>query len=454
MKKSLLYIAATLVGAGIFTACDDDFEQAPIADFIPQATQQANIKISELKELFSKDAASYSEQIPTRDDGTHYIVKGRVVSEDSTANFYKKLSIQDETGGLVFSINMNETYKTYRFGQELVIDLTGMYYGAYSGCIQVGGSASPTDGPSRMVKARWENGVEINGLPDPAAVDTLLLTIPELETLRSDPEAARNLEGRIVRFNGLHFQNPGEMLGESSRLNNSRTMIDEKGNKLTLLTAGYGLLWSTRAPSGTGDLVGVITNYTNNSGVSTWQVTVNDLSGFIGFIPFGSVTVDPVGSFDVDFTGGLFPEGWLHMAVTGNKDWFTRNFPEGSDSWYASMSGYNGTAPFDAWLISQPLDPALMTDKVLTFETQVNGYGSATSKLEVFILDNADPQKANKTRLECTLAEPPASGYSSWAQSGTISLAAATGKFFIGWQYTATQDANYATWCVTNIKVK
>ena len=61
-----------------------------------------------------------------------------------------------------------------------------------------------------MVKARWENGVEINGLPDPAAVDTLLLTIPELETLRSDPEAARNLEGRIVRFNGLHFQNPGE----------------------------------------------------------------------------------------------------------------------------------------------------------------------------------------------------------------------------------------------------
>ncbi len=245
-----------------------------------------------------------------------------------------------------------------------------------------------------------------------------------------------------------------EMINNAVQTEHGNVVCIEKGNKLTLLTAGYGLLWSTRAPSGTGDLVGVITNYTNNSGVSTWQVTVNDLSGFIGFIPFGSVTVDPVGSFDVDFTGGLFPEGWLHMAVTGNKDWFTRNFPEGSDSWYASMSGYNGTAPFDAWLISQPLDPALMTDKVLTFETQVNGYGSATSKLEVFILDNADPQKANKTRLECTLAEPPASGYSSWAQSGNISLAAATGKFFIGWQYTATQDANYATWCVTNIKVK
>lgn len=454
MKKSFLYIAASLIGAGVFTACDDDFEQAPIADFIPKATQEANITISELKDIFSKDATAYSEQIPTRDDGTPYIVKGRVVSEDSTANFYKKLSIQDATGALVFSLNMNETYKTYRFGQELVIDLTGMYYGAYSGAIQVGGSASPTEGPSRMVKARWESAAEVNGLPDPAAVDTLQLTIPQLNDLRADTEAARNLEGRIVRFNGLRFQNPGEMLGESSRLNNSRTLLDENGNKLTLLTAGYGLLWSTRAPSGTGDLVGIVTNYTNNSGVSTWQVTLNDLSGLIGFTPFGTETVDPVGAFNVDFDNGSFPNGWLHLAITGNKDWFVREFPSGSGSYYASMSGYNGTAPFDAWIVSQPLDPAMMTDKVLTFDTQVNGYGSTTSHFEVYMLDNADPEKANKTKLECTLAEAPANGYSSWVSSGNVSLAAATGKFFIGWRYTATADANYATWCLDNITVK
>lgn len=448
MKKSILYIAL-MAGAIGFAACDDDFEQAPATAFYPKATLQANTTLQELKEAFYQNETYYSVQIGTKSNGEDYIVRGRVVSVDETANFYKKIAIEDETGGLIFSVNMNEMYETYKFGQEIVVDVTGLYFGTYSGCIQLGGYASPTDGPARLVKSIWQEKAELDGLPEPDAVDTLTISIPELEALRTDISKAIAIQGKLIRVEGLRFSNPGELLGSSS-FNNSRTLSDQDGNRLTLNTCGYGTIWNTRAPSGSGDVVGIITNYTNNSGSSSWQLYLNDLTGLIGFTPFGESTIDPVGSFEVDFESG-FPEGWLHLAVEGDKDWFTREF---NNNTYASMTGYNGTAPFDSWLVSQPLDASLMTDKVLTFETQVNGYGSTTSVFEVYILDNMDPEKANATKLECTLPEAPASGYSSWVGSGNVSLAAATGKFFIGWRYRATQDSNYATWCLDNVSVK
>ena len=449
MKKSIIYIAALMTAAMGFTSCDDDFEQAPIADFIPVATLEANTTLRELKEAFYEEKTAYSVLIGTKENGDHYVVKGRVVSVDETANFYKKIAIEDATGGLIFSVNMNKMYETYKFGQEIVVDVTGLYFGTYSGCVQLGGYAAPTDGPSRMVKSIWQERAEVNGLPDAAAVDTLEITIPELNDLRADIDNVADIQGKLIRVNGLKFQNPGEQLGSTS-FNNSRTLSDKDGNRIVLNTCGYGTLWSTRAPSGEGDVVGIITNYTNNSGTSSWQLYLNDLTGLIGFTPFGAETVDPVGAFTVDFENG-FPEGWYHFALQGNKDWRTTEF---SNNTYAAMTGYQGTAPFDAWLVSQPIDASMMTDKILTFETQVNGYGSTTTEFEVYILDNVEPDKANKVKLDCTLAQPVSSGYSPWASSGNVSLAAATGKFFIGWRYYATQDANYATWCVDNITVK
>ena len=117
------------------------------------------------------------------------------------------------------------------------------------------------------------------------------------------------------------------------------------------------------------------------------------------------------------------------------------------------MTGYNGTAPCDQWLITPPVDMSKVSNKNLSFDSQVNGYGSTTTKLEVYVLSSADPNTATKTQLQPTLPAAPASGYSSWLNSGSISLSAQTGVVYIGFRYVATQDANYATWCVDNVKL-
>ena len=117
------------------------------------------------------------------------------------------------------------------------------------------------------------------------------------------------------------------------------------------------------------------------------------------------------------------------------------------------MTGFKGTGPFDQWLISPAIDMSKVTKKVLTFDTQVNGYGSTQSALKVFVLTAADPAKAKATQLNPTLATAPASGYSQWVNSGELDLSAFSGIVYIGFEYTSPVADNYATWCVDNVKL-
>ncbi len=160
---------------------------------------------------------------------------------------------------------------------------------------------------------------------------------------------------------------------------------------------------------------------------------------------------EAVTSLDVNFDASTnLPAGWTDVNVAGNKTWYIATF---SGNNYAAMTGYKGTAPFDEWLISPPVDMTNVADKVLTFSTQVNGYGSTTSKFEVYVLTAPNPADGTKTQLNPTIATAPASGYSDWVSSGNIDLSSYSGTIYIGFRYEATTDANYATWCVDNIKL-
>ena len=108
------------------------------------------------------------------------------------------------------------------------------------------------------------------------------------------------------------------------------------------------------------------------------------------------------------------------------------------------MTGYKGTAPFDQWLVTPPVDMSKVTNKTLSFDTQVNGYGSTTTVFEVYVLTSSEV---------ATAATAPASGYSEWVASGDLDLSAFSGTIYIGFRYYATADANFATWCVDNVKL-
>lgn len=158
-----------------------------------------------------------------------------------------------------------------------------------------------------------------------------------------------------------------------------------------------------------------------------------------------------VGSLGEGFEGGSIPAGWKSVQLEGTKSWYVTSF---SNNYYAAMTGYKGTAPFDSWLVSPALDCSKMTSKKLSFRTQVNGYGATTTTFKVYILSgSADPATAQKTQLSPSLPTPPASGYSDWVQSGDIDLSGFSGTIYVAFEYAATTDANYATWCVDDVVV-
>lgn len=208
------------------------------------------------------------------------------------------------------------------------------------------------------------------------------------------------------------------------------------------ITGSYVLEIVNNSPSGVAE---------NKDRIAIWNLTDGTISG-------GDTPVDPtptpgetVTSLNETFPGKQIPAGWTSLKAAGDKAWYATDFNSKS---YAACTGFKGTTPpYDAWLISPAIDLSKVADKKLSFDTQVNGYGSTTSVFEVYVLTSADPATATKTKLNPALPSAPASGYSDWLSSGELDLSSFSGTVYIGFRYYATADAQYATWCVTNVKL-
>ena len=163
----------------------------------------------------------------------------------------------------------------------------------------------------------------------------------------------------------------------------------------------------------------------------------------------------PVLSLEETFDTAL-PANWYNVTVSGDKAWYQTVFSS-TNNGYAAMTGYKGNnPPFDAWLITPLLDIENAASKILNFRTQVAGYGSTTSRFEVYILNSKNPEEATvKQQLNPTIAKATGGSpvYSDWTESGDVDLSQwADGCYYIGFRFYATQDANYATWCVDDVK--
>lgn len=606
MKKSLIYIYTALLalaGSVSLSSCDDDFERPPMV--VPTAKRHANTTIAELKTKFYTGESNYATLVEKRDDGTDYIIKGRVISSDQAGNFFKQLVIEDETGAIQVNIDSYDLYKSYQYGQEIVIDVTGLYVGAYGKLMQIG-STPNNNYPGRIASDLAAKQIEVNGLAEPEKIVAGEYTIAALNDLISNQEEFLAKQCRLVSIKDVTFKDAGKATLADKDKNTSRTISDGTGDMI-VYTSGYSDFYDYYCPEGKGTIVGIL-SFFNRSwqirliGVSEDENVADTMRGLIGYelskapgtggdtptptptpgdagtkekpytvanvqagatgtgvwvkgyivgwidgktladgakfnadgvtvssnvmladaadaattakiipvqLPSGEIrkavnlqdnpanykkevllkgnlvayfgvpglkevsaavidgkeypmggddqpSGDVVTSLDENFDASTdIPAGWFQKQAAGNKAWYVRNFSENN---YITMSGYNGTAPFDQWLLSPAIDMDKVSDKTLTFDTQVNGYGATTTTLKVYIV--TDPANlAIATELKATFATAPAAGadgktkYSEWVKSGNVDLAKYKGKVYIAFRYQASKDANYATWCVDNVKL-
>lgn len=318
--KYIIGLVSLSVAAG-FTSCQDDFDDRKPDFEIPQATMTANTTILELKQAYWQDDLNYVSEVGTKENGDHYIVSGRIVSSDRAGNVYKKIIIDDGTAALPLSINYNSLYNEWRVGQEIVLDVTGMYFGKYCGCQQLGYpdvyEKTDVEQTSFMPYEFFLEHVEKNGLPEPEKVDTLL--IRKFSDIPVSPTELPAFQSRLVRFNNVSFEEGGQSTFAVYKVNTNKILKDADGQTLTVRTSGYATFRDEVLPEGNGDVVALLDFYQTSadSDSSPWQLTIIDRNGVMNF---GNPTMLP-GDQDNPYTVAQV----IELEATGESDhaWMT-----------------------------------------------------------------------------------------------------------------------------------
>lgn len=344
-------IAAVVLGAAGLTGCQDHFDEWDLS--APVADSKSNISILDFKKAFWQENDNYCVEIPAKEDGSHYIVSGRVISSDADGNVFKCLYIQDETAALAISINQYSLYVNYRVGQEVIIDLTGLHCGRYSGGFQIGAmnydNQTGDDLTTFLAPEIFTMHRQLNGDPKPELVDTFL--IEEFSDITND---LPKWQGQLVRFNNVTWTNANDPTNDQlcNEYHSSGYNQPFSGSfgSINARTSGYSTFWNTKLPTDACDVVGILSYY---SGKTPWQVLLNDLAGIMNI---GNPTAEGIKTQPytveraIELSAANNVTGWVQGYIVGTIQPEITSISSNADIQWV------GTAPFivDNYLVIAP----------------------------------------------------------------------------------------------------
>ena len=288
-------------------SCSDDFDAPPVK--VPTATIKANTTIADFKAEYWKTETPYCVPVNVP-EGESKVISGRVISSDATGNIYKSLVIQDETAALAISINANSLYTTYRVGQEVVIDLNGMYVGKYANLLQLGYPNEGTRGTEAgfMALELFESHAQLNGLPDVSKIDTIPVSISELPTT---PTEICKMQSQLVRLDNVQWVEAGQRYSEESA-STSRNLKDASGNTIIVRNSNYATFRTELLPEGEGTVIGILSYYNN-----AWQILLRSAEDVIGFKTPEGVMANPYTIERAKELQGQDITGWVAGYIVG-----------------------------------------------------------------------------------------------------------------------------------------
>lgn len=346
MKLNKIFLASAIMcGAAAFiTSCDDDLDRPPVIE--PLATYQPNTKIADLKEAYWKADNNYYTEIGLNADGDSIIIAGRVISSDAAGNLYRQVIIEDETGAIDFAVTMNDINTSYYYGQEVRVNVTGMHFGKYSGLCRIG--AIYNNGIGRMDEADFTTKAQVNRLPNPALVDTAVVTLDELATYKTTTEGLIRWQSRIIRLEKMTFTQGGKVtLGNPSGSSaTNRTIRDASGKTIDVRTNDYSTLCRMVAPTGTGSVTAILSYFG-----SDWQLLLIDAQSLQGFDPTATPDPDPVnpgGQGDGSAANPFTASAVMGGSASGTGVWVTGYIVGCVDTSDSNNYKYQFSAPFNS----------------------------------------------------------------------------------------------------------
>jgi hypothetical protein len=275
IKGSSLILLALL--CGLFSSCmngDWDEPDTTVAPFGNNSIDSTNvITIADLIKKYPNVFSNPDQNKLIEDD---IQIKGRVTGNDLGGNIYKQIIIQDKTAAIIIAVNEGGLYGHLAEGQEILVDLKGLYIGGYGKMPEIG---YPYNGNSigRMQKDIWEKHYKIIEKPDIAPIDTV-----NFNSIKDDMNANC---GKLVKLENVTFSNADgktTFTTGTAQGGSVNQTLDGYGSNVKIRTSTYADFAAMPLPCDTAgnkkaiNIVGIATRYNND-----WQILIRKTSDII-----------------------------------------------------------------------------------------------------------------------------------------------------------------------------
>ncbi len=199
-------------------------------------------------------AKSLYEGYPYTFSGECFL-RGVVTANDRYGNLYKRIVVEDSSGGLEIKLDRQDLYNDYFVGDSVVVNCYGLTLGAYGGLVQLGGASVDGYETSYIAASDIEHHLISTGGKAPS-VEPLVLTMDALEYSHIS---------RFVKFEGVQFvETGGGRCWTEGDEATDRILTDKHGNTIAVRTSARAMFAGELLPIGSGSISGVL-SYFNKS---------------------------------------------------------------------------------------------------------------------------------------------------------------------------------------------
>lgn len=247
LKSGLFFLLFFSLSLG---ACLKKVPDAPPDTTGENPNLVANLTIKALKNKIQGQAISDT-----------VIISGVVIMSDKHGNYYKKIVVQDSTGGLEIELDQPYLYKDFPVGRRVFIKCSGLFLGIKNDIFQLGYQPDANGYVSPIPAAMISKFVIGGRYPETLKIDTLAIT---------DLSIPQNVANRIntlvtikdVQFVDSQIQIPFALSPEEAP-STTRWLTDCNGALLPLQTSGYADFQAIKTPSGKGTITALYTRFKN-----------------------------------------------------------------------------------------------------------------------------------------------------------------------------------------------
>lgn len=303
MKKIKFIAMAMMAMAGMMLAScmGDSYADPDMVETIPAPPYGNNL----LKEKNVVTIAQLKSDYKTTITGGGYklidkpmMIKGYITGNDISGNLYQQVALQDATGAILVDINSGGLYGYLPVGQEILIDLNGLYIGSKGKQAQIGGIYTNLKTGAtyvgKMDRPTWQKHFKLLDEPDASNVKAEVFDLSKAtDATYLDENAGKLMTIKGVKFTSANGKTVWAANDETSKqyLKDAESGQWLSSNTIMVYTSGYARFANAILPEGAFDITGIFTRYNN-----TWQIIIRNTDDL------SPVTLDKGGTLEDPYT--------------------------------------------------------------------------------------------------------------------------------------------------------